>query len=121
MERTFTQLDSRSDRILSAIQTGTLDPKSDAFRELAELQIPLEVAPVKPIVVARMTVIREVGNLTIVEVYEDAMFSNFYHISTQVGKRRSTKRLIRIANRLYEQLHLRMLSRKEPESELRSF
>jgi hypothetical protein len=46
-----------------------------------------------------MTVTREVGNLTIIEVHEDATFSRFYHIFTQVGKRRSTKRLVRSANR----------------------
>jgi len=50
-------------------------------------------------VVARMTIIREVGVRTIVEVYSDATFSNFYSFFTQDGARRSTKKLIRCANR----------------------
>lgn len=50
-------------------------------------------------VIARMTVTRPRGNLTIIEVREDATFSSFYQVYTQIGKRRSTKRLIRTANR----------------------
>ena len=74
---------------------GTLQ---NVDERLSHMQV-LQVAPAKPIVVARLTVTRAVGNVTIIEVYEDATFSNFYHISTQVGKRRSTKRLVRVANR----------------------
>lgn len=80
MERTFTTVDRPLARIFAGVQV-------------------LEVAPAKPIVVARLTVVREVGNRTIIEVNEDATFSSFYHISTQVGQRRSTKRLVRVANR----------------------
>lgn len=50
-------------------------------------------------VIARMTVTRSLGNLTIIEVREDATFSSFYQVYTQTGKRRSTKRLVRTANR----------------------
>ncbi len=53
----------------------------------------------KPKVIARMTVTRALGNLTIVEVREDATFSTFYQVFTQTGRRRSTKRLVRTANR----------------------
>jgi len=50
-------------------------------------------------VVARLTVIREIGVRTIVEVNQDATFSNFYSYFMQEGARRSTKKLIRCANR----------------------
>src|SRR6185436_626734 len=53
----------------------------------------------KRVVVARLTVIREVGVRTIVELYEDATFSSFYQFFTQDGARRSTKKYIRSANR----------------------
>jgi hypothetical protein len=50
-------------------------------------------------VVARLTVTRAIGNTTIIEVQADATFNGFYRIYTQIGKRRSTKRLVRTANR----------------------
>lgn len=50
-------------------------------------------------VVARLTATREVGNVTIVEVHQDATFHNFYRVYTQVGRRYSTKRLVRTASR----------------------
>jgi hypothetical protein len=50
-------------------------------------------------VVARMTVIREVGVRTIIEIHEDATYSSFYQFFTQIGARRSTKKFIRCANR----------------------
>jgi hypothetical protein len=50
-------------------------------------------------VVARLTGTREIGNVTIIEVHKDATFHEFYRIYTQVGRRRSTKRLVRTANR----------------------
>lgn len=53
----------------------------------------------KPVVIARLTAIRNVGVRTIIEVCEDASFQNFYRYYTQDGRRRSTKKLIRIANR----------------------
>jgi len=95
------QLQDRRDRIFSAIQTGTVKPNSDAIRELAELTVALDAerTPVKPIVTARMTVTRALGNLTIIEVCEDATFSEFYRVYTQIGRRRSTKKLVRTANR----------------------
>lgn len=49
--------------------------------------------------IARLTIEREVGVRTIVEVHADATFSMFYHFYTQDGRRRSTKRQIRTANR----------------------
>jgi len=93
-----TQLNDRTDRILADI--GSLPvAQSATFVELAEIQIALEDAPVKPVVVARLTVTRAVGSRTIIEVMENATFSNFYRISIQQGNRRSTKRLVRMANR----------------------
>jgi hypothetical protein len=50
-------------------------------------------------VVARMTVTRKVGVRTIIEVHQDATFSAFYKFYTQEGRRRSTKKLVRTANR----------------------
>ena len=99
MNRTFSQLDQRTDRIFNAIQAGTVPPNSDAVSEFAELIGALEDQPVKPVVVARLTVIREVGNRTIVEVSDDATFSSFYRIFTQIGNRRSTKKFVRAASR----------------------
>jgi hypothetical protein len=98
-DRTFSQLDRRTAQIFQAVQVGTVPPNSDAVRELAELIGALEDQPVKPLVVARLTVVRALGNVTIIEVHSDATFSCFYHIFTQVGKRRSTKRLVRTASR----------------------
>ncbi len=49
--------------------------------------------------VARLTVTREIGNVMIIEVHETASFHTFYWIYSQIGKRRSTKRLVRTANR----------------------
>lgn len=50
-------------------------------------------------VVARMTVVREVGATMIIEIRDDATFHSFYHIYSQQGRRRSTKQLVRTANR----------------------
>jgi hypothetical protein len=51
------------------------------------------------VVVARLTVERSVGVKTIIEVHEDATFMTFFHYFTQEGRRRSTKREVRTANR----------------------
>jgi len=96
---TATQLNTRTDQILLAIQTGTVPAYSDAVVELAELTVALEEASVKPVVVARLTITRAVGNQTIIEVREGASFNAFFWIYTQTGRRRSTKRLVRTANR----------------------
>lgn len=53
----------------------------------------------KPIVIARLTVIRKDGHRTIVEVQADASFHRFYCFYTQDGARRSTKTLVRTASR----------------------
>lgn len=95
MQRTFTQLNRRSDRITGALRAGAVRPTREIFRELAELTIKLEEAPVKPIVIARLVVIRQNGTRTIVEIHQDATFSSFYRFYRQEGKRRSTKQLIR--------------------------
>lgn len=50
-------------------------------------------------VVARLIVIRDVGCRTVIEVWEDATFSRFYHFFTQEGNRRSTKQAVRAASR----------------------
>lgn len=97
MNKTFTQLDQRTDRILAAV--AQLPVSTETFVELAELGQVLEDAPVKPVVVARLIVTRALGNRTIIEVHEGATFSAFYRIYTQTGNRRSTKRLVRTASR----------------------
>jgi len=53
----------------------------------------------KKSIVARMTIHHTNGKRTIVEVPEDATFSEFYHFYLQEGKRWSTKKQIRVANR----------------------
>ena len=96
---TTKQLNKRFDQVLGSFQTGAVRPDSEAISELADLATALEDTPVKPIVVARLTVTRAVGNITIIEVCEDATFHEFYSFYTQTGRRRSTKRLVRTANR----------------------
>lgn len=49
--------------------------------------------------IARLTIERAVGVKTIVEVHSDATFSRFYHFYTQDGRKRSTKKMVRTANR----------------------
>jgi hypothetical protein len=49
--------------------------------------------------VARLTITRTDGKKTIVEVHKDATFNAFYHVYIQVGRRWSTKRLVRMASR----------------------
>ena len=88
MQSTFTQLNRRADRI-----TGSSN--RDTVRELAEIMIKLEDAPVKPVIIARLVVIRQNGTRTIVEIHQDSTFASFYHFYRQEGKRRSTKKLIR--------------------------
>jgi len=50
-------------------------------------------------VVARLTITRTDGKKTIVEVSADASFHKFFRYFRQQGNRRSTKELIRVANR----------------------
>ena len=104
MQDTLTtkQLTRRFDQVLSSFQTGAIRADSDVICELADLANALEDAPaksIKPMVVARLTVTRAVGALTIIEVREDATFHEFYSFYTQTGRRRSTKRLVRTADR----------------------
>jgi hypothetical protein len=96
-----TQLDRRAATILRAVRTGNVTPDSDALAELAEIAEVISASdrPVKPIVVARLTVTRAVGCKTIIEVQADATFHSFYRFHTQQGNRRSTKQLVRTANR----------------------
>jgi len=99
MQQSFTthQLDRRANMLLRSVRN--VPPTSDAIRELAEVSIKLEDAPVKPTVVARLTVIRANGRRTIVEIHQDASFHSFYYFYTQDGNRRSTKQLLRKASR----------------------
>lgn len=98
MDSTYTtkQLDRRAATILRGIRTRHVTPDSNA---LAEIAMANEDAPVKPVVVARMTIKRAVGDTTIIEIHEDATFSHFYRIYVQTGRRRSTKRLVLSASR----------------------
>ena len=50
-------------------------------------------------VIASLTVTRQNGRKTIVEIHRDATFIQFYHFHSQDGLKRSTKRLVRIASR----------------------
>jgi hypothetical protein len=63
------------------------------------MQSSLSTKPLAVAVVARLTVTRAVGCKTIIEVYTDATFNSFYRFFTQQGNRRSTKQLVRTANR----------------------
>ncbi len=55
--------------------------------------------PTQGLVIARLTLTRASGYRTIVEIRSDASFHCFYRFYKQFGARRSTKELIRIANR----------------------
>ena len=99
MNTTFThhRLDRRANRLLRSVRN--VPSGSDVIRELAEITIKLEDAPVKPTVIARLTVSRANGRRTIVEIHADASFHSFYHFFVQEGKRRSTRQYLRAANR----------------------
>jgi hypothetical protein len=101
MQSSFTerQLDRRTATILRAVRVGKVPSNSDALAELAEITEAISDRPMKPIVVARLTATRAVGCKTIIEVCEDATFNSFYRFFTQQGNRRSTKKLVRTANR----------------------
>jgi hypothetical protein len=101
MNSNFTskQLDRRAATIIRGIRTRQVTPDSDAISELAELVETTRDQPVKPAVVARLTVTRALGVKTIIEVCEDATFNSYYRFFTQQGNRRSTKKLVRTANR----------------------
>ena len=101
MYHSFTtkQMGRRAGTILRSFRTGAAQPNAEIIRELAELTAALEDAPVKPDVVARLTVTRANNEKVIVEVNENATFSNFYVFFKQTGNRRSTKAHIRTSNR----------------------
>jgi hypothetical protein len=94
-----TQLARRAATIIRSVRVGQVQPTSDALAELAELTEVLSDQPVKPTVIARLTVIRAVGCKTIIEVRDDATFNSFYRFYSQEGNRRSTKRQVRCASR----------------------
>jgi hypothetical protein len=94
-----TQLDRRAATIIRSVRVGQVPPNSDALAELAELTEVLSDQPVKPVVIARMTVTRANGAKTIVEIWANATFHSFYHFFKQQGARRSTKEPIRTAYR----------------------
>lgn len=96
---TTRQLTRRATQISRSIRAGQIPPQSDAIRKLAEIYETLDSAPVKPVVVARLTVVRQNGWRTIVEVHSDASFHSFFHYYRQLGSKRSTKELTRTANR----------------------
>lgn len=99
MNSTYSRLDRRAATILRAVRIGKVAPNSDALAELAEITMANEDAPVKAVVVARLTVTRANGMRTVVEIWADASFHNFYRYFRQNGARRSTKTLIRTASR----------------------
>ncbi len=55
--------------------------------------------PTQGLVIARLTLTRASGYRTIVEIRSDASFHCFYRFYKQFGARRSTKELIRVADR----------------------
>lgn len=95
MFNTATQISKRTDRIMRAIQAGTVPAGSDAFAELAALTMQMEDQPLKPVVLARMTITRANGNRIIVEVEAGSKFSSFFKFYKQDGARRSTKAFFR--------------------------
>ena len=101
MYHSFTtkQMGRRAGTILRSFRTGAAQPNAEIIRELAELTAALDDAPVKPDVIARLTVTRANNEKVIVEVNENATFSNFYIFFKQTGKRWSTKAHIRTSNR----------------------
>ena len=101
MYHSFTtkQMGRRAGTILRSFRTGAAQPNAEIIRELAELTAALDDAPVKPDVIARLTVTRANNEKVIVEVNENATFSNFYIFFKQTGKRWSTKAHVRTSNR----------------------
>lgn len=93
------QMGRRAGTLLRSFRTGAVRPNAEIIHELVELSQALDDAPVKPTVIARMTVTRENNTKVIVELHETATFASFYHFYSQTGNRRSTKRHIRTANR----------------------
>jgi hypothetical protein len=93
------QLNRRFHQVLGSFRTGAISPKSDALAELVEIAEELSDQPVRPVVLARLTIHRANGIRMIVEVSSDATFSTFYRFYTQVGARRSTKRFLRNGSR----------------------
>ena len=96
---THRQMNRRFRGILGTLKTGQVQPNAEIIRELVELTAALDDAPVKPDVVARLTVTRANNEKVIVEVNENATFSNFYIFFKQTGKRWSTKAHVRTSNR----------------------
>ena len=103
MDKVIQEMQERRDAILQAFAEKQVKPTPALTRELAELEIAIEnggpIAPPKPVLIARLTVSRKDGKRTIVEIHADATFHHFYHFFTQDGARRSTKTLLRTANR----------------------
>jgi hypothetical protein len=99
MHNSFTtrQLDRRANSLLR--QVRNVPSGSEIIRELAEITLKIEDAPVKPEVVARLTAFRKDGRRTIVEVYSSSTFHSFFYVYSQQGNRRSTKSLSRVGNR----------------------
>lgn len=96
MNTSFTnkQMTRRADTLLRAVRSGGITPQSDAMTEIVELTDALRDEPIKPAVVARLTVQRANGVRLIVEVDESSTFNAFYRIYTQIGARRSTKQFL---------------------------
>lgn len=94
---TYRSMDRRANTLLRTVRN--VPPNSEIIRELAEITIALEDAPVKPVVIARLTVRRTNHRRTIVEIHEGATFQSFFHVYSQEGNRRSTKRHTRVGNR----------------------
>lgn len=93
----YRSLDRRANTLLRTVRN--VPSGSEIIRELAEITIKIEDAPVKPTVIARLTVRRANHRRTIVEIHADASFHSFYRFYVQEGNRRSTKQPLRTASR----------------------
>ena len=99
MQATFTskQTHRRFKGILGEVRN--VPSNSDVIRELVELSFALEDAPVRPDVIARLTLSYQDRTRMIIEIHSDARYASFYHIFRQQGNRRSTKSKVRTGGR----------------------
>ena len=101
MQASYTerQMDQRAEQIMKAARAGSLQPGSDAMAELVEITEAQRDRPVKPVVIARLTMIKQDGVRLIVEIEAGCTFNAFYKFYKQTGGRRSTKTLVRKGSR----------------------
>jgi hypothetical protein len=101
MQSSFTskQLDRRANSILSAARSGRMAPTGDTLVELVEITEAISDQPVKPVVIARLTLTRQDNTRIVVEIHRDVRFASFYRYYSQQGNKRSTKSHVRTGGR----------------------